>query len=495
MKVSLTDCTLRDGMHAIAHQYELEDVRRIAAALDAGGVDVIEVTHGDGLAGDSVNYGFALHDDETYVRTAREVIERARLAALLLPGIGTKRDIRRARDWGVDTLRVATHCTEADVARQHVEYARELGLDAVGFLMMAHMSEPDALAEQAALMASYGAHCVYVTDSAGALLMSEARARVEALVEAIGPEVEVGFHNHNNLGLGVANSIVAIEAGAARVDASLAGMGAGAGNCPLEVLVAVLDRMGIESGAALGPLLDAADRLARPLQSGRPVVTDANAVMLGYAGVYSSFLLHTERAARAHGVDARAGARRARPPRHGRRSGGHDRRRRARDEAARRGVEDAAAQKRTQTPSSSERAPPGTLRQRRPPEQSAFRLAGRHWRTHVPPPGPSGTQTTPSSPHAWSGVAQRRPSEPAPSRTQTPMLSSIARQEAPGSQSDAAPKRKGRHERRQTGSGPSGTQSAPSEHAEKPRSGMHPWPRPGAKGSEGRQTPPLEESV
>jgi len=298
----LTDVTLRDGMHAIRHQYTVEQMRAIARKLDEARVPIVEVTHGDGLAGASVNYGFPAHSDIEYLRAVREELKSARLAALLLPGIGTVEEMREAREAGVDTIRIATHCTEADIARQHIEAARTMGFDTVGFLMMAHMIPTAQLVEQAKMMESYGAQCVYITDSAGALLMEESRERVTAFKNELG--CEVGFHNHNNLGLGVANSVIAYQCGADRIDASLAGMGAGAGNCALEVLVAVLDRMGVEHGVELYPLIDAADQLVRPLQT-RPVQTDGAALMLGYAGVYSSFLIHTERAAERFGVDAR----------------------------------------------------------------------------------------------------------------------------------------------------------------------------------------------
>lgn len=301
-KIIINDCTLRDGMHALAHQYTVDQMIAIAQKLDEARVDLIEVSHGDGLNGNSVNYGFSRHTEREYIEAVRETLTHAKLAALLLPGIGTIEDIKEARAMGVDTIRIATHCTEADISKQHIQAGRELGLDVVGFLMMAHMIPTQELVAQAKLMESYGAHCVYVTDSAGALLMHEARERVEALKDAL--TCQVGFHNHNNLGLGVANTILAIEAGADRVDGSVAGMGAGAGNCALEALIAVTDRMGIETGVALYPLMDCADKLVRPLQV-RPVQTDGNALMLGFAGVYSSFLLHTERAAALHGVDPR----------------------------------------------------------------------------------------------------------------------------------------------------------------------------------------------
>ena len=301
-RVLLQDCTLRDGMHAIGHQYTLEQMVGIASALDRARIDLIEVSHGDGLGGNSFVYGFSRETEEAYLTAVREVLTHSRLAALLLPGIGTIEDMKRARALGVDTIRIATHCTEADVSKQHVQAGRALGMDVACFLMMAHSVPTARLVEEAKKMASYGAHCVYVTDSAGALLMSEARERVDALKQAL--DCEVGFHNHNNLGLGVANSLVAIEAGADRVDGSLAGMGAGAGNCALEVLVAVMQRRGLPTQAELYPLIDAADKLVRPLQR-RPVQTDGNALMLGFAGVYSSFLIHAERASAQFGVDAR----------------------------------------------------------------------------------------------------------------------------------------------------------------------------------------------
>ncbi len=301
-KIIINDCTLRDGMHALAHQYSVDQMVAIARKLDEARVDLIEVSHGDGLNGNSFNYGFSAHTEIDYLRAVKEVLTHAKLVALLLPGIGTVEDMEMAREAGVDTIRIATHCTEADIAAQHIEAARKMGFDVVGFLMMAHMIPTAELVRQAKLMESYGADCVYITDSAGALLMDETRERVTAFRQELG--CQVGFHNHNNLGLGVANTVIAIECGADRVDGSLAGMGAGAGNCALEVLIAVTDRMGIETGVSLYPLIDGADGIVRPLQR-RPVQTDGNALMLGFAGVYSSFLLHTERAAKRFGVDPR----------------------------------------------------------------------------------------------------------------------------------------------------------------------------------------------
>lgn len=295
----LTDSTLRDGSHAVAHQYTLSQVAGIVAGLDAAGVPVIEVSHGDGLGGSSFNYGFSGTDEMKLITRAVETAKQARIACLLLPGIGTAEDLKAIHDVGVSIARIATHCTEADIAEQHIGMAKKLGMEAVGFLMMSHMITPEELLAQARLMQDAGADVVYCVDSAGALTIPEARARVSALVEGL--DIAVGMHAHENLSLSVALSLAALDAGATHIDGCTAGAGAGAGNCPTETFVAVCEKMGIETGVETLPLMDVAEEIVRPALR-RPQVVDRAALTLGFAGVYGSFMLHSEQAARRYGV-------------------------------------------------------------------------------------------------------------------------------------------------------------------------------------------------
>lgn len=296
----VTDTTLRDGSHPMRHQFTVEHVRTIVKALDEAGIPVIEVTHGDGLAGSSIQYGFSLSDEMDLISAAREVATNAKIAALLLPGIGTRNELKEAIKRGIQVVRIATQCTEADISQQHFGMAKEMGLEAVGFLMMAHMRPPEVLAEQAALMESYGADCVYVVDSAGAMLPHDAAARVQALKEAL--TIEVGYHAHNNLGVAIGNTLAAIEAGADQVDGTLRGLGAGAGNAATELLVAVMDKMGVNPGINVFKLLDAAEFAVAPVMPFQPM-PDRDSIAIGYAGVYSTFLLHAKRWGEKYGVD------------------------------------------------------------------------------------------------------------------------------------------------------------------------------------------------
>jgi 4-hydroxy 2-oxovalerate aldolase len=296
LDVRVTDSTLRDGSHAVRHRFTKSEVQSVVQALDEAGVPVIEVSHGDGLGGSSFTYGLSRVDERLLIRAAATVAAKAKIAVLLLPGVGTMDDIRAAHDLGASVVRVATHCTEADIAIQHFGLARDLGMETVGLLMMAHKISPEALAKQARIMADAGASCVYVTDSAGALILDQATERVAALTGELGADAQVGFHGHENLGLSVANTVLAIRAGALQVDGCTRGLGAGAGNTPTELLVAVLERLGVRSGIDTLAVIDAAEDVVRPLMDAE-CVTDRMSILMGYAGVYSSFLRHAERIA------------------------------------------------------------------------------------------------------------------------------------------------------------------------------------------------------
>jgi 4-hydroxy-2-oxovalerate/4-hydroxy-2-oxohexanoate aldolase len=303
-KVTLHDMCLRDGMHPKNHQISVEQMVTVAKAMDEAGMPMIEVTHGDGLGGRSVNYGFPAASDEEYLRAVCGVVKKTKVSALLIPGIGTVDHLKMAADCGIHTIRVATHCTEADVSEQHINMAAEMKLDTVGFLMMAHMIEAEQLVEQLKLMESYGANCVYITDSAGFMLPQHVTERVALARKELKPETELGFHGHHNLSLGVWNSVAAVEAGANRIDGSIAGLGAGAGNTPLEVLLAVLERMGVVTGVDLFKAMDIAEDLIVPMMDNL-VRIDRDSLTLGYAGVYSSFLLFAKRAAEKYKLSSR----------------------------------------------------------------------------------------------------------------------------------------------------------------------------------------------
>jgi 4-hydroxy 2-oxovalerate aldolase len=302
MTFRLTDSTLRDGSHAVAHQFTAEQVAAVVSGLDAAGVPVIEVTHGDGLGGSSFNYGFSHTPEMDLLEVAVAARTNAKLAVLMLPGIAIREDLMRARELGVDIARVATHCTEADISRQHLEMAKELGMETVGFLMLSHMISPEELLEQAKMMQDFGADCVYVVDSAGALTIDDARARVAAL--KAGLHCEVGIHAHNNLSLAVANSMAAHEEGVDQIDGCTTGLGAGAGNCPTEVLVAAMKRAGTDIGVDPMQLVDVAEDVVRPIRPNQGII-DRDGLVMGYAGVYGSFLLHAKRAAERYGVPAK----------------------------------------------------------------------------------------------------------------------------------------------------------------------------------------------
>ena len=302
-QIRITDTTLRDGSHAMAHQFTEEQVRATVHALDAAGVEVIEVTHGDGLGGSSFNYGFSRVDEIKLIAAGVEEAAQAKIAVLLVPGIGTKDDLRNSREAGATVARIATHCTEADVSIQHFGLARDLGMETVGFLMMAHKTSPAELARQARIMVDAGAECVYCVDSAGALVLGDAQERIQAMYAEIGHQAQIGFHGHQNLSLGVANSVLAYQHGARQVDGALCALGAGAGNSPTEVLAATFDHLGIQTGVDVGGVLAAAEEVVRPFLPRWPKM-DRSAIVQGWAGVYSSFLLHAERAAERYGVPA-----------------------------------------------------------------------------------------------------------------------------------------------------------------------------------------------
>jgi 4-hydroxy 2-oxovalerate aldolase len=304
-RIYLTDTTLRDGSHTVSHQFTPEDIIKVAGSLDQAGIDIIELGHGDGLTGSTINYGFSKYSDYELIEAAASVIENAKLAVLLLPGIGTVGDLLKAKKSGANAVRIATHCTEADIAEQHIKAAKDMELFTVGFLMMAHLTDVDRLVEEALKMESYGADVVYATDSAGAMLPEDVKVKISALKRNL--KIPIGHHSHNNLGVAITNSIAAIKSGATYIDGSLSGLGAGAGNTPIDNLVAVLNRMKINHNADLYKTMDSSTKVLLPILKTKGVYPQLNldAMMIGYSGVYSSFLLHAKRAAARFNVDIR----------------------------------------------------------------------------------------------------------------------------------------------------------------------------------------------
>jgi len=305
-KIILTDTTLRDGSHSVSHQYSLEEMKEIAKGLENAGIDIIELGHGDGLTGSTINYGFAAHSDIEYIKAVSSVLKKSKLAVLLVPGIGTIEDLQEAKEAGAEVVRVATHVTEADVGEQHIKAAKKMGLFTVGFLMMSHMVNKEIVLQEAKKMESYGADVVYLTDSAGAMLPNEVSEKISYLKENL--SIPIGHHAHNNLGVAVANSLAAYEAGADYLDGSLLGFGAGAGNTPTEMLVAVLDKIGANINVDLYNIIDAGDDVLAPIiknKGSKLPRFNSDSLIIGYAGVYSSFMLHAKRAAKRFDVDIR----------------------------------------------------------------------------------------------------------------------------------------------------------------------------------------------
>lgn len=303
-KVKMHDMCLRDGMHSMRHQITIDQMIDIATGLDDAGVPFLQVTHGDGLGGSSLNYGRGLHTDKEYITAVASRMKNAKVSVLHVPGIGTLDELRMAADCGAKCVHVASHCTEADVTEQHIGLGRTLGMDTVGFLMMAHMTPTANMVEQGLLMESYGAQTVYCVDSAGYMLPDEVTERISALRAALKPETEIGFHGHHNLGMGVANSLAAVAAGADRIDGSAAGLGAGAGNTPLELFAAVTERLGVETDVDTFKLMDVAEDRVLPIMP-KPPRADRDSITLGYAGVYSTFLYQAKEAERKYGLSAR----------------------------------------------------------------------------------------------------------------------------------------------------------------------------------------------
>jgi 4-hydroxy 2-oxovalerate aldolase len=301
--VLISDPTLRDGNHAVSHKLNADQIAAYAMAADAAGVPVVEVGHGNGLGASSLQVGLAAISDAEMLRTAKEHLLHSKLAVHVIPGFATvKRDVMQAIDLGVDVLRIASHCTEADTTQQHISYVRNTGKEVYGVLMMSHMATKEVLRDEALKMESYGAEGVIIMDSAGAYLPTDVSERIGELISRL--SVPVGFHAHNNLGMAIANSVAALQAGATILDGTARGFGAGAGNAQMEVLVAVLEKLGYETGIDLYKMLDAAELAERDLMPSVPSINSVG-IVSGLAGVFSGFAKHVERVAEEYGIDPR----------------------------------------------------------------------------------------------------------------------------------------------------------------------------------------------
>ena len=302
-QILITDPTLRDGNHAVAHQLSAKQVAIYCSAADKAGIPIVEVGHGNGLGASSLQVGEALESDETLLKTAREHLINSKLSIHVIPGFATiERDLKKAIEFGVDIVRVASHCTEADITQRHIGFSREKGKEAYGVLMMSHMASPEMLVEEAKKMELYGAEAIIIMDSAGAYLPTDVSERITALVEAL--SVPVGFHGHNNLGMGIANSIAAVEAGAKILDGTAKGFGAGAGNAQIEILIAVLEKMGYHTGINLYKVLDAVDIAEKEIMPFVPTIK-TESIVSGLAGVFSGFAKHVSRISKEYNVDPR----------------------------------------------------------------------------------------------------------------------------------------------------------------------------------------------
>lgn len=302
--IRIVDDTLRDGSNTIRHQFTPEQMARVAEGLDKANIEVIQVGHGEGLAGSAIQYGFSAATDQEYLEAVSSVIKRAKLSIIIVPGLATKKDIELSSKYGAKVARICTHGTEADLSEQHIGLAKEKGMEAIGMLMMVHLVSPEKLLEQAKLMEGYGADVIYLSDSAGALTPFDVKKRFTVLREGLKPETQLGLHPHHSMGQSICNSLMAIECGATMIDGTCCGMGGGAGNAPTEVLAVILEKMGYDTGISLYAIQDVAEDIVRPIMPG-PVTITRTSLMSGYAGVPARFLHQCNEQAERFGVEAR----------------------------------------------------------------------------------------------------------------------------------------------------------------------------------------------